>query len=124
VLDDPAQIAKKIRSATTDSGAEVVRAPDKPGISNLIEILAFTSGVSMEQVEADFASRQYGDFKGAVAESVVEYLRPVQERYAGIRPDTAALEAVLASGAEKARALCVPVVAQARDRMGLGRPVA
>lgn len=124
VLDDPAQITKKIKSATTDSGSEVVRAPDKPGVSNLIEILAFTSGVSMEQVEAAFAGRGYGDFKAEVAESVVEYLRPVQERYAQIRPDTAALEGLLADGAAKARAICGPIVAQARDRMGLGRPVA
>lgn len=124
VLDEPKQIEKKIKSATTDSGSEVKRAPDKPGISNLVEILAFTTGVSMEQVEADFAGQQYGAFKGAVAEAVVEYLRPVQEKYAEIRPDEAALEAILAAGAHKAQAISGPVVAQARNKMGLGRPVA
>lgn len=123
VLDPPEKIAKKIRSATTDSGAEVRRDPEKRGISNLIEILAFTSGVTMEQVEADFEGQQYGAFKAAVAESVVEYLRPVQEKYAEIRPDEAELERLLAAGAEKARAICGPIVDQARDRMGLGRPV-
>ncbi len=123
VLDGPKQIEKKIKSATTDSGSEVVRAPDKPGISNLIEILAFTTGVTMEQVEADFAGQQYGAFKIAVAEAVVEYLRPVQEKYAEIRPDEAALEAILAGGADKAQAICGPIVAEARGKMGLGRPV-
>jgi tryptophanyl-tRNA synthetase len=124
VLDEPKAIEKKIKSATTDSGSEVRRAPDKPGISNLIEILAFTTGVTMEQVETDFAGQQYGAFKSAVAEAVVAYLAPVQEVYREIRPDEAALEAVLAAGAEKARAICSPVVAEARLRMGLGRPVA
>lgn len=123
VLDEPKQIEKKIKSATTDSGSEVVRAPDKPGISNLIEILAFTSGSTMEQVEADFAGQQYGAFKTAVAESVIEYLRPVQEKYAEIRPDEGTLEAILAAGAGKAQAICAPVVAEARNKMGLGRPV-
>lgn len=123
VLDDPAAIAKKIKSATTDSGSEVSRAPDKPGISNLIEILAFTSGRSMQQVEEEFAGQQYGAFKSAVADAVIAYLAPVQEKYAEIRPDEAALEAVLAIGAEKAAAICRPILAQARDRMGLGRPV-
>lgn len=124
VLDEPKQIEKKIKSATTDSGSEVVRAPDKPGISNLIEIFAFVTGSSMEQVEADFAGQQYGAFKGAVAEAVVEYLRPVQEKYAEIRPDEAALEAILAGGAAKAAAISGPILAAAREQMGLGRPVA
>lgn len=124
VLDDPKQIEKKIKSATTDSGSEVLRAPDKPGISNLIEILAFVTGSSMEQVEADFAGQQYGAFKSAVAEAVIEYLRPVQEKYAEIRPDETALEEILAAGAAKAGAISAPVVAAARGVMGLGRPVA
>lgn len=124
VLDEPKQIEKKIKSATTDSGSEVVRAPDKPGISNLIEILAFVTGSTMEQVEADFAGQQYGAFKASVAEAVVEYLRPVQEKYAEIRPDEGALEAILADGAAKARAISGPIVAEARGKMGLGRPVA
>jgi tryptophanyl-tRNA synthetase len=123
VLDEPKTIEKKFKSATTDSGSEVVRAPDKPGISNLIEILAFVTGSTMDQVEADFAGQQYGAFKGAVAEAVVEYLRPVQEKYAEIRPDEAALEAVLGAGAAKAQAIAGPIVAEARDKMGLGPTV-
>lgn len=124
VLDEPKAIEKKIKSATTDSGSEVKRAPDKPGISNLIEVLAFTTGVSMEQVEADFDGEQYGSFKAAVAEAVIEYLRPVQDKYAEIRPDEAEMERILALGAEKAGAICAPIVADVRNKMGLGRPVA
>lgn len=123
VLDDPKAIEKKFKSATTDSGSEVVRAPDKPGISNLVEILAFVTGSTMDQVEADFAGQQYGSFKGAVAEAVIEYLRPVQEKYAEIRPDEAALEAVLGAGAARAQAIAGPIVAEARDKMGLGPTV-
>jgi tryptophanyl-tRNA synthetase len=123
VLDEPKAIAKKFKSATTDSGSEVVRAPDKPGISNLVEILAFVTGSTMDQVEADFAGQQYGSFKGAVAEAVIEYLRPVQEKYADIRSDEAALEAVLGAGAARAQAIAGPIVAEARDKMGLGPTV-
>lgn len=124
VLDEPKSIEKKFKSAVTDSGSEVRSADDKPGISNLIEILAFVTGGSVEQVERDFAGQQYGAFKSAVAEAVVEYLRPMQERYAALRPDTLALEAALAAGAAKASAIAAPVVANARQLMGLGKPVA
>lgn len=124
VLDDPKAIEKKFKSATTDSGSVVRRALDKPGISNLIEILSVVSGRSMEQVEADFEGQQYGAFKVAVAEAVVEYLRPVQEKYSELRDDEAALEAALGAGAEKASAIAGPILAAARDKMGLGRPVA
>ncbi|HVE68089.1 MAG TPA: tryptophan--tRNA ligase [Solirubrobacteraceae bacterium] len=122
VLDEPGAIEKKFRSAVTDSGSEVVRAPDKPGISNLIEVLAVVSGRSPEDVEREFAGQGYGAFKGAVAEAVVEYLRPVRERYARLRPDEAALEAVLAAGAERARAIAVPVLDDVRQAMAVGAP--
>ncbi len=124
VLDEPKAIEKKIKSAVTDSGSEVRRGEDKVGISNLIEILAVVRGMSMEQIENEFADSRYGDFKTAVAEAVVEYLAPVQAKYAELRDDEDALEAVLADGAAKASAIAVPIVASARDKMGLGRPVA
>jgi tryptophanyl-tRNA synthetase len=124
VLDEPKAIEKKIKSAVTDSGSEVRRGEDKAGISNLIEILAVVRGVSMEQIENEFANLRYGDFKSAVAEAVVEYLAPVQAKYAELRSDEDALEAILADGAAKASAIAAPIVAAARDKMGLGRPVA
>jgi tryptophanyl-tRNA synthetase len=118
VLDEERAIRKKLGSAVTDSGREIVRAPDKPGITNLIDILAAARGVDHELVEREFAGAGYGDFKQAVAEGVVELLAPVRERYAELRPDQAALEQTLALGAEKARALAAPVLADVRDRMG------
>ncbi len=120
VLDEPDVIRKKLGSAVTDSGREVVRAPDKPGVTNLIDILAVARGVGPEAIEVEFEGAGYGDFKKAVAEAVVELLAPVRERYAELRPDEGALDAILASGAERARAIAAPVVAEVRDRMGIG----
>jgi tryptophanyl-tRNA synthetase len=120
VLDEPKTIRKKFGSAVTDSGREVVRAPDKPGITNLIDIYSVARGVDGAAVEAEFAGAGYGDFKKATAEAVVELLEPIQARYAELRPDEAALEAVLAAGAEKARALCEPVLVDVRAAMGFG----
>jgi tryptophanyl-tRNA synthetase len=120
VLDEPEAIRKKLGSAVTDSGREVRRADDKPGIANLIDIYAVARGTDPEAVEREFEGAGYGDFKKAVAEAVVDYLAPVRERYAELRPDEAALEAILAAGAEKARAIAAPTVADVRERMGFG----
>jgi tryptophanyl-tRNA synthetase len=122
VLDGPDAVRKKLGSAVTDSGREVVRAADKPGVSNLIEVLAVARGAAPEQIEREFAGAGYGDFKAAVAEGVVELLAPLRERYAELRPDQAALEAVLAEGAGRARALAAPTLAEVRERMGIGAP--
>jgi tryptophanyl-tRNA synthetase len=124
VLDEPDRIRKKFRSAVTDSGAEIRRSPDKPGVSSLIEILAAVRGASMEDVEREFADTTgYGPFKDAVADAVIEYLAPVRERYQELRADEAALEAVLEQGAAKARAIAAPTLVEARAAMGIGRPV-
>jgi tryptophanyl-tRNA synthetase len=120
VLDEPAAIRKKLGSAVTDSDREIRRGADKPGIANLIDILAVARGIGQDEVERQFEGAGYGDFKKAVAEAVVELLAPVQERYAELRPDEAALEAVLAAGAEKASALAAPTLADVRERMGYG----
>jgi tryptophanyl-tRNA synthetase len=123
VLDDPKTIEKKVKRAVTDSGTEIRRAPDKPGVSNLIDVLAVARGVTPTAVEEDMRSaRGYGDLKGAVAEAVVDMLAPVRERYAEIRPDQDRLEAILAQGAEKARALASETLADVRDAMGVGAP--
>ncbi len=120
VLDEPGAIRKKLGSAVTDSDREVRRAPDKPGIANLIDVYAVARGTDPAAVEREFEGAGYGDFKKAVAEAVVDYLAPVRERYAELRPDEAALEATLAAGAEKARAIAAPTVAEVRERMGFG----
>jgi tryptophanyl-tRNA synthetase len=122
VLDEPDAVRKKLGAAVTDSGREVVRAPDKAGISNLIEITAVSRGVDPEEIEREFSGSGYGDFKKAAAESVVELLAPVRERYAQIRPDEGGLEATLAEGAEKARAIASETLAEVRERMGIGPP--
>jgi tryptophanyl-tRNA synthetase len=122
VLDEPEVARKKVMSAVTDSGSEVRRAPDKPGITNLIEILAVIRGSDPAEVEAEFDGSGYGDFKSAVAEAVVSYLAPVRERYAELRSDEAALEAAFAAGAERARSIASAVLADVRDRMGIGPP--
>jgi tryptophanyl-tRNA synthetase len=120
VLDEPDAIRKKFGSAVTDSGREVRRGDEKPGITNLIDVYAVARGIDQAEVEREFKGAGYGDFKQAVAEATVELLSPVRERYAELRPDQAALEAILADGAEKARAIAAPTVAEVRDRMGFG----
>ena len=125
VLDEPAQVVRKFTSAVTDSGREVVRGRDKAGISNLIEILASAKGSTPEAVEKEYADAGgYADFKREVGEAVAGFLAPVRKRYAELRPDEAELERVLRMGADKARAIAADVVALARDRVGLGPPVA
>jgi tryptophanyl-tRNA synthetase len=122
-IDDEADdIRRKFKRAETDSGSEVVRSPDKPGISNLIEILAVTRAVAPEEVEREFAGQGYGALKEAVAESVVELLAPVRERYLELRSDEPALEAALEAGAERARSIATGVMADVRAAMGVGRP--
>jgi tryptophanyl-tRNA synthetase len=120
VLDDADTIVKKIRSSVTDSGSEVRRGPDKPGITNLIEILAAVRGTEPEEIEREFDGAGYGTFKAAVAEAVVDYLAPVRERYPALRADEAALERTFAQGAEKARAIAEDTLADVRRAMGVG----
>ena len=120
VLDDPATIVKKIRSSVTDSGREVRRGADKPGITNLIEILAAVRGTDPEAIEREFDGDGYGPFKAAVAEAVVDYLTPVRERFEALRADETALERTLAQGAEKARAIASDTLVDVRRAMGVG----
>jgi tryptophanyl-tRNA synthetase len=120
VTDEPDAIAKKFRAAVTDTGAAVRRAADKPGISNLIDILAAVRGVSPEAIEGEFEGSQYGPFKAAVAEAVIGYLAPARERYEALRADEAGLERALELGAAKARAIAAETVADVRAVMGVG----
>ena len=118
VLDEPATITRKIRSAVTDTGAEVRRAPTKPGISNLIEIMAAVRQLPPEQVEAQFDGSGYGAFKSAVADALVEYLAPIRERYPKLRADEEGLEQTLALGAQRARAIAAETLRDVRAAMG------
>ncbi len=122
VLDEPAAIEKKFKRAVTDSGTELLRTPEKPGVGNLIEILAAVRRVTAEDIEREYAGARYGEFKGAVAAAVIDYLAPVRERYQELRDDEGALEEILAGGADRARAIASATVADVRDAMGVGPP--
>ena len=122
VLDEPALIERKLKRAVTDSGEGIVRSPEKPGITNLIDILAVVRGVETAAIERDFEGLRYGDLKTALATEVTAYLAPVRERYSALRGDVAALEAVLAEGAARARAIAAGTLADVRDAMGVGPP--
>jgi tryptophanyl-tRNA synthetase len=120
-IDDEADaIVKKIKRAQTDSGSDVVRAADKPGISNLIEIYAVARGVEPGEVEREFAGQGYGTFKQAVGQAIAELLAPVRERYRELRADEEGLERTLQHGADRARELAVPTMAEVRAVMGVG----
>jgi tryptophanyl-tRNA synthetase len=123
LLDEPATIVRKFKTAVTDSGRDVRYDPDeKPGVSNLVEILSVASGRSIPEVEADYDGRGYGDLKTDVGEAVVELFRPVRERYAELRADEPELRRLLAIGAEKAGATSAPTLNQMYDKMGFVRP--
>jgi tryptophanyl-tRNA synthetase len=122
IADDDDAMRTKVMRAVTDSGSDVERGPGKPGISNLIEVMAVLRGIAPEDVEREFADARYGDFKKAVAETVTERLGPIRERYRELQRDRDSLEGVLAQGAEKARAIAAETVADVRERMGVGPP--
>ena len=118
--DEPDDIIRKVKRAQTDSGSEVVRAPDKAGITNLIDMLAAARGVTPEEIEREFDGQGYGAFKQAVGEALVELLAPARERYQALRPDEQGLEATLAMGAERAREIARGTMAEVRHVMGIG----
>jgi tryptophanyl-tRNA synthetase len=122
VLDDADTVRRKLRRAVADSGREIVRREDKPGISNLIEIMAVARGVGPERIEREFDGSGYGDFKTAVADAVVDWLAPVRKRYEALRGDPDELERLLAAGADKARAIAGVTAADVREAMGVGPP--
>jgi tryptophanyl-tRNA synthetase len=119
VLDPPEVIQRKIRSAVTDSGREVLARPDKPAITNLLSIFSVATGKPVPELEAAYAGRGYGDFKRDLADAVVSFLTPVRERYDELRADPDRLAETLERGADRARAIARQTVALARDRMGL-----
>jgi tryptophanyl-tRNA synthetase len=118
--DEPEAIVRKIKRAQTDSGSDIVRAPDKAGITNLIDIYSVARGVEPAAVEREFDGQGYGAFKEAVGTATAELLAPVRERYVELRADEEALERALRQGAERAREIAVPVMADVHSVMGLG----
>jgi tryptophanyl-tRNA synthetase len=121
LLDEPDAIRRKFRSAVTDSGREVRRADDKPGITNLIDIMSVAADQPPDAIEAEFDGAGYGQFKEAVGEAVVALVQPVQERYRALRADEGELRRLLAIGADKARDASAPTLAAMYERMGFTR---
>jgi tryptophanyl-tRNA synthetase len=122
MLDPPDTIRKKFKSAVTDSGTDVRHDPgEKPGVSNLIEIMSVASDEPIEAVEARYDGSGYGRFKEEVGEAVVSLLQPIATRYQELRADPAELERLLSRGAEKAREASAPTLGQMYERMGFVR---
>lgn len=120
VLDSPDLIMKKFKKAVTDSEA-VVRYDEeaKPGISNLMNIYAAMTGQSFEEIEREFEGQGYGAFKKAVAEAVIEGLRPIREKYQELMADKGYLENVIKEGAARAEAIASQTLKEVYDRIGL-----
>jgi tryptophanyl-tRNA synthetase len=123
VLDPPDVVRKKFKTAVTDSGTDVRYAPDdKPGISNLLEIMSVATGDGISELEGRYDGGGYGRFKDEVAEAVVELFTPVRARYEELRADEPRLKKLLARGAEKARETSAPTLEAMYERMGFVRP--
>lgn len=121
MLDSVDEVRRKLKIAVTDSGREVRHADDKPGISNLIEIMTVATGESIAAVESRYDGQGYGTFKTEVAEAVIALLEPFQQRFHEIRDDADELQRLLAIGAEKARAASQPTLDGMYERMGFVR---
>ncbi|MDX1621277.1 MAG: tryptophan--tRNA ligase, partial [Nitriliruptorales bacterium] len=119
VFEDPDSIAKKIRSAVTDSGTEVrYDRGEKAGISNLLDLLSAVTDRSVSSLEEDYAGKGYGDFKSDVADAVLDALAPIQARYRELQADPGAVQDALAKGAERAREVAAPILARAKEAVG------
>jgi tryptophanyl-tRNA synthetase len=120
LIDPPEAIVKKIRAAVTDSGREVRAGADKPALTNLLTIYSEVVGTPVGELEARFAGRGYGEFKAALAEALVEHLRPIRERYLELMDDPAELDRLLAQGSEAASAVAERTLDEVRRVTGLG----
>jgi tryptophanyl-tRNA synthetase len=122
IVDEPDVIRRKFKTAVTDSGREVRHDPgEKPGISNLIEIMSVATGEAPAAVEVRYDGSGYGQFKEDVGEAVVALFAPIQERYRELRADEDGLRRLLAEGAERAREAAAPTLERMYERMGFVR---
>ncbi len=118
LLEPPAALRKKVRRAVTDTGTEVRASPDKPGVTNLLNIAAALGGGTVADLEQSYTGRGYGDLKNDVAELVVELVTPYQQRTAELLEDPTELDAVLTRGADKARETAAATMELVRERVG------
>ncbi len=122
LLDPIDKIVKKIKRAVTDSGSEVCCGDGKEGVENLMSIYSAMTNKTMEQITAEFEGKGYGDFKNAVAEAVVDVLKPIQERYADLMKNKDYLESVYKMGAEKANYTARKTISKVYRKVGFIQP--
>ena len=122
LLDPIDRIAKKIKRAVTDSGSEVRRGEGKQGVENLMSIYSAVTGRTMEEIEAEFEGKGYGVFKNAVAEAVVETIRPIQDKYNDLMKNKDYLKQVYKSGAEMANRTAMKTVSKVYRKIGFIEP--
>lgn len=118
LMDDPDTIIRKFKRAVTDSGSEVYRSEDKPGISNLIDIYSAVTNKTVEEIEREFEGKGYGDFKLAVGESVADLLKPLQARHAELMKDKAYVDSVIKANAEKANYFANKTLRKVQKKVG------
>jgi len=118
LMDDPDTIIRKFKRAVTDSDNEIRYAAEKPGISNLIDIYRATTGKSVEDVEKEFAGKGYGDFKLAVGESVVDVLKPLQDRVAELSKDKAYIDSIIKNNGERANYVANKTLRKVQKKIG------
>ena len=118
LMDDPDTIIRKFKRAVTDSGSEVRYSPEKPGISNLIDIYRAATGKSAEDVEREFDGKGYGDFKLAVGEAVADLLKPLQKRVAELSKDKAYIDGVIKTNAERASYTATKTLRKVQKKVG------
>lgn len=120
MIDDADTIRNKIKKSVTDSGSEIRAGVDKPALTNLLNIYSEMSGKTISEIEAEFSGRGYGDFKSSLTDVVIEYLRPIQEKYFKLLDEQSSLDEILKSGSEKIAPLAKDTLAKVKDRIGLG----
>jgi tryptophanyl-tRNA synthetase len=118
VTDTPDELRRKVKTAVTDSGREVLFRDDKPAISNLLTVYSVATGRPVSDLEAEFAGKGYGEFKEGLAEALIEFLRPLQERYRELIADPEEIARLLHLGADKAQAVAAKTLAEVQERVG------
>jgi tryptophanyl-tRNA synthetase len=122
LLDEPDVVLGKIKRAVTDSGRDIVYSLDKPGVSNLIAIRSCLTGESVKEIEQKYEGQGYAPFKADLADAVIDFLRPIQERFKEISEDTQSLDTVLRDGAEKALEVSQATIREVYDKLGFIPP--
>src|SRR3989344_5092060 len=120
ILDDAETISNKIKRAVTDSGSEIKAGPDKPAITNLLNIYAEVSDKSVVEIEQEFQGKNYGEFKKSLTEAIVSYLKPIQDKYDIFIKDEDKLRKILEAGSQRAKISAEKILLDVKEKIGLG----